>query len=293
MKQGEAKKVLRRKRNPNFINSILMITLVLVLLGLVGMILLNAQIVSKTLRESIRISVFLRDDLNEVEMLQLRKKLEAEPFVRSTEYLSKDDALALYIKRNDEDPREILGEYNPFPASYEIGLRPDYVNTDSIKVIVERLDEYRETKYVKSRDMIVARLNEEIRTLGIILVVLSVLVLLIAATLIDKTIRLAMYSNRFLIRSMQLVGATRWFIMAPYIKKGVINGLIAGLLAVAILFGLLIFSERTLGSAGFQEEYLKFTGLFLAVLVLGLLISWWSTQRSVGKYLQMRLDDLY
>ncbi|MBI1191935.1 MAG: cell division protein FtsX [Bacteroidetes bacterium] len=293
MKQGDEKKAIQRKRNPNFLNSILMITLVLVLLGLVGMILLNAQIVSKTLRESIRISVFLRDDLNEVEMLQLRKKIEAEPFVRSTEYLSKEDALNIFKKRYNEDPGEILGEYNPFPSSYEIGLLPAYVNTDSIKAISKRLEEYRETKYVKSRDVVVARLNEEIKTLGIILVVVSALVLLIAATLIDKTIRLAMYSNRFIIRSMQLVGATRWFIMAPYIRKGIINGLIAGLLAVAILCGLLIFSERALGSAGFQEEYLKFAGLFIAVLLLGLLISWWSTHRSVGKYLRMKLDELY
>ncbi len=287
------KQASRLRRSPNFLNSILMICLVLVLLGLVGMILLNAQIFSKNLRESIRISVFLRDDINEVEMLQLRKKIEAEPFVRSTEFLSKDDALMTYIKRNDEDPRDILGDYNPFPASYEIGLWPTYVNRDSMASIQARLESYRETKYVKSRDVVVTRLNEELRTLGIILFAVSALVLLIALTLIDKTIRLAMYSNRFLIRSMQLVGATRWFIIAPYIRKGIINGLIASLLAVIILSGMLALSQRYLGSLNLEEEIPKFAALFAAVLLLGIGISWWSTQRSVSKYLRMKLDDLY
>ncbi len=270
-----------------------MISLVLILLGVVGMILLNAQLFSKTLRESIRISAYLRDDLNEVEMLQLRRKLEAEPFVRTTEFISKDEALQWYIRRNDEDPSQILGDYNPLPASYEIGLWPDYVQSDSMLAIRSRLEEYREVKYVKTRDVIVARLNEELKTLGLVLLVLSTLILLIAFTLIDKTIRLAMYSNRFLIRSMQLVGATRWFIIGPYIRKGLLNGLIAGLIAVAALFGLLMLSQRYAGAVSFQEEYLKFAGLFAGILVLGLLISWWSTHRAVGKYLQMKLDELY
>ena len=293
MDQTAGKNPVRRKRNPNFLNSILMITLVLVLLGMVGMILLNAHIFSKTLRESIRISVFLRDDVNEVEMLQLRKKIEAEPFVRTTEYISKEDAMVMYIKRNKEDPAEILGDFNPFPASYEIGLWPAYVNKDSMESIVNRLQEYRETKYVKSRDVVVARLNQELKTLGMVLLGISALVLLIAVTLIDKTIRLAMYSNRFLIRSMQLVGATRWFIISPYIKKGILNGFIAGILALGILIGLLILSQRTIGSITFQEEYFKFAGLFATVLTLGVLISWWSTHRAVGKYLRMKLDELY
>jgi cell division transport system permease protein len=293
MEVPAGKAPVRRKRNPNFLNSILMISLVLILLGVVGMILLNAQLFSKTLRESIRISAYLRDDLNEVEMLQLRRKLEAEPFVRSTEFISKDEALQWYIKRNDEDPSDILGDYNPLPASYEIGLWPGYVQSDSMQAIRSRLEEYREVKYVKTRDVVVARLNEELKTLGLVLLVLSTLILLIAFTLIDKTIRLAMYSNRFLIRSMQLVGATRWFIIGPYIRKGLLNGLVAGLIAVAALFGLLMLSQRYAGAVSFQEEYLKFAGLFTGILALGLLISWWSTQRSVGKYLRMKLDELY
>lgn len=293
MEQVVGKSPVRRKRSPTFLNSILMISLVLVLLGLVGMILLNAQILSKTLRESIRISVFLRDDVNEVEMLQLRKKLEAEPFVRTSTYTSKEDAKKVWMRRTKEDTEEILGDFNPLPASYEIGLKPAYVHKDSMDRIVERLNEYRETKYVKARAEVVARLNQELKTLGLVLLGISVLVLLIAVTLIDKTIRLAMYSNRFLIRSMQLVGATRWFIIAPYIRKGLLNGFLAGLIALAILTGLMVLAERAIGLPAMQEEYLKFAGLFAAVLLLGVLISWWSTHRAVGKYLRMKLDELY
>jgi cell division transport system permease protein len=283
----------RRRRNPNYLNAILMITLVLVLVGVVGMLVLNAQLFSRTLKEGIRVSVYLRDDLNEVEQLQLRKKIETEPFVRETEFVGNEEARAIYARRFGEDARDILGDYNPFPASYELGLQAAWVRPDSMAAIERRLETYREVRNVKAHNDVVARLNASLRSAGLVLAGLSLLVAFIAITLIDKTIRLAMYANRFVIRSMQLVGATRGFIVAPYLRRGVLNGLIAGLVALAILAGLLVALQRTVSSVPVQDEILKFAGLFAGVLVLGLLISVWSTHRSVSKYLGMKLDELY
>lgn len=283
----------RKRRNPTYLNAIMMIALVLILVGVTGMIVLNAQVFTKSLKESIRISVYLRDDLNEVEQLQLRKKIETEPFVRSTAFIGKSEAKAIYERRFGEDASEILGDYNPFPASYELGLEAPYVRQDSMEAIAQRLESYREVRNVKAHEDVVSRLNASLQTIGLVAGILGLLVALIAVTLIDKTIRLTMYSNRFLIRSMQLVGATRRFIVAPYMKRGIINGLIAGILAVAVLVGLLLALEQTVTSVPIQEEYLSFAALFGAVLLLGIGISMWSTQRSVSKYLGMRLDDLY
>ncbi|MFT7589106.1 MAG: cell division transport system permease protein, partial [Limisphaerales bacterium] len=257
------------------------------------LVLLNASILSNSLKENIKVSAYLKDRVNEVEMLQLRKKIEAEPFVRSTEYISKEEARNQFIKRGAEDPADILGDLNPLPASYEIGLNAAWVNNDSMEVIKSRLERYREIKMVKSKNIVVSRMNEQFSTMGLILFGISMLILIIAITLIDKTIRLAMYSNRFLIRSMQLVGATRWFIMKPYIVRGLINGLIAGLIAVASLLALTFAIQSIISSVEFSEDYYKFALLFAIILMIGMFISWWSTQRAVSKYLRLPLDELY
>ena len=196
----------------------------------------------------------------------------------------------------------ILGDFNPLPASYEIRLHADWVQADSIEAITARLERYREVKIAQSRKDVVSRLNDDFRTIGFVLVGVAVLILLIVVTLIDKTIRLAMYSNRFLIRSMQLVGATRGFITGPYMRRGMLNGLIAGLLAVAAIVGLAFAAGTTFESLPFPPagdadklaaEWLKFAGLFAGVIATGMLISWWSTHRAVAKYLRMKLDELY
>lgn len=283
-----------------------MIALVLVLLGSVGLVLVLANDVGRNIKENVRVSAYLKDNVNEVEMLQLRKKLEAEPFVQATEYISKDEARQRFLGgQNNEDPSEILGEYNPLPASYEIRLNAAWVQADSIEAITSRLERYREIKLAQSRKDVVSRLNDDFQAIGFGLVGVAVIILLIVVTLIDKTIRLAMYSNRFLIRSMQLVGATRGFITGPYMRRGLLNGLIAGLVAVSVLFGLAFAAGTTFQSLPFPPsaaggeagklvaEWLKFAGLFGGVIATGMLISWWSTQRAVAKYLRMKLDELY
>jgi cell division transport system permease protein len=283
-----------RKTNPTYLNSILMISLVLILLGSVGTVLLLAQIYGEAIKEQVRVSAYLKDNVNEVEMLQLRKKIEAEPFARSIEYISKNEALQKFMARErDTLAQQILGDINPLPASFEIRLQAAYVQPDSMQAISDRLQLYREVRYTRAHRDVVSRLNDDFQTIGLVLIGASVIILLIAITLIDKTIRLAMYSNRFIIRSMQLVGATRWFIIGPYIKRSVLNGLVAGLIAIGALAGLIFYGSRYLSSLDLREEYFKFAALFAGVLLAGILISWWSTQRSVSKYLKMKLDELY
>jgi cell division transport system permease protein len=288
---GKAPK--RRKVNPTYLNSILMISLVLILVGLVGIISLYTSAASTSLKESVRLQAYLKDQVNEVEMLQLRKKLETEAFVAQLDYVTQDEARELFNQWFDEDTRDILGEYNPFPAAYSIGLNAGWVQQDSLTAIEERLSRYREIKYVKIPAAVVNGLDDDFQKLAWIGLGLGLLVLFITITLIDKTIRLAMYSNRFLIRSMQLVGATRYFIIQPYLVRGILNGLFAALIAVAALVGLIALSEQTRIQINLMDESFKFALLFGGIILMGILISWWSTQRAVSKYLKMKLDELY
>lgn len=285
-------KAPRRRSKPSYIYSIISITLVLFMLGILGHVLLFSQKLSEYFRESIEISIILNDDLSEADIFQFQKKLEKRPYIKSTKYISKDDAAKILSDDFGED-LSILG-YNPLYASINFNLRSEYANSDSLAAIEAELKELPQVEEIYYFKAIVDLINQNIRKVTLILLGVSVMLVLIAITLIDNTIRLAMYSNRFLIKSMQLVGATRWFIIKPFMGRSILNGFISGTMAVTLLVGLLYYAQMQLPTLIVSSDDLyNFAIVFASILALGVIITWFSTYLSVSKYLRLKLDDLY
>ena len=276
-------------------NAILVTGLALFLLGLIGISYLSFKQEETRLKERIRISAFLNDDAKTGDVELLQRKLESEPMVKSTEFISKERAAEIVREKFEEDISDFLGEYNPLPASVEIYLQADMVNADTIRVFREKLETYPEVNFTKVDEQLVSSVTTGFRTAGYVMAGLCILFVVISVLIIDKTIRLSMYSNRFIIRSMQLVGATRRFITGPYVKRSVVNGILAAVLALAVLGGAVWFIHHKYGYWDMQDKMLTggFGILALILTGIGILITWWSTRRAVHKYVRMKLDDLY
>jgi len=276
-------------------NAILVTGLALFLLGLIGISYLSFKQEETRLKERIRISAFLNDDAKTGDVELLQRKLESEPMVKSTEFISKERAAEIVREKFEEDISDFLGEYNPLPASVEIYLQADMVNADTIRVFREKLETYPEVNFTKVDEQLVSSVTTGFRTAGYVMAGLCILFVVISVLIIDKTIRLSMYSNRFIIRSMQLVGATRRFITGPYVKRSVVNGILAAVLALAVLGAAVWFIHHKYGYWDMQDKMLTggFGILALILTGIGILITWWSTRRAVHKYVRMKLDDLY
>lgn len=293
MSQQIGKKTPRKWR-PTFINSVLMVALVLFILGMIGMMLLHYQELSTRIKENIKISLYLHERVNEVEAIQLQKRIETAPFVHSTEYISKEEASEKWLDMTGEDYRDVLPD-NPFPAAIDINLNAGYANPDSIRNIRQGLgnDYGRYIRDLEVDETLTTAIDTNLHTVGIILLAIIALLVLITILLIDSTVRLAMYSNRFLIKNMQMIGATRWFIVRPYVYRSIINGLLSGLLAVAAIIGFLYLAQQYFPEIQQLQNLFWWGFLFLCIILLGIMISFISTWRAVTKYLKMKLDDLY
>lgn len=281
----------RKKSSPSFFYSIISITLVLFLLGILGTFGLFSKKISKYFRENIEVTIILKDNLNQADVYAFQKALDRKPFVKSTHYLSKEDAAGIMKQQFGED-LSVLG-YNPLYASINFYLNEDYANEDSLKIIEAALAENTMVQEVYYMKALINLVNKNIQKISLLLGAMALLVLLISLTLIDNTIKLLMYSQRFLIRSMQLVGATRWFIIKPYVFRSLFNGTVSGLLAVIILIGLLYFAESKMPNIIEPADLIPFGIIFLSVVLFGIIISLVSSYFAVRKYLSMKLDDLY
>lgn len=289
---SQAGKSPLKSRNSQYINSILITALSLFLLGLMGLIWVSFSHEQNRIKERIRISAFLFDDVTDID--GLRKKIETDPRVKSTEFISKDDAAEIVKEKFGEDIKQTL-DYNPLPASIEIFLAAENVNLDSMKVFQKELEAYKQIKFTKVDETLVSSINSNFKILSIVVAALGILFLLISIAIIDKTIRLSMYANRFLIRSMQLVGATRNFVTGPYVRQSVINGLFSAGIAALLLCLLILIIQTRYHYWDFSDAKLK-TGIFLIIVTLaavGISITWYSTRNAVHKYIKMKLDELY
>lgn len=285
-------KVSAKRTKPSYAYAVVSVTLVLFMLGILGVLLVYSQNISNYFRENIEVSIILKDSANEVDVLQFQKKLEMEPYVKNARFISKDEAARIMTEDFGED-LDLL-DYNPLYASVNIFLKADYANEDSLATIEENLLANPMVDEVYYFRAIVGLVNKNVRVVSIVLGVVAILLFVIALTLIDNTIKLLMYSNRFLVRSMQLVGATRWFIIKPFVMRGIFNGLVSGLVAVIGLVGLMYYAQLKLPALKVvSDNMLGFSLIFAGIIVTGVLISWLSTYRAVSKYLRMKLDDLY
>ncbi len=291
MSKKEANITKRRLRS-SYVTSIISISLVLFLLGLLGILVLNAKRLSDYVKENIGFSVILKENVKEVDVILLQKSLDASEYVKSTKYITKEAAAEGLQKELGEDFIEFLG-FNPLLASIEVNLYANYANQDSIDLIEKDLQQYEQIKEVFYQKSLVSLVNENIKKISLIILVFSGLLLLVAITLINSTIRLSVYSKRFIINTMQLVGATRGFIRRPFLYRSAGNGIFAAFLAGGLLAGVLYAAQQEFRDIiSFQD--IEIVGiLFLCVLVFGILINWISTFFAVSKYLRMKVDKLY
>lgn len=275
-----------------FITSSISTTLVLLLLGLVVFFVLGAHNLSVYVKENISFSVLISDDMKESDILKLQKKLNKEAFVKETEYISKKQALREQTEAMGTDPQEFLG-YNPFTASIEIKLHSDYANSDSIAKIeklIKRNTNIQEILYQK--DLIDA-VNDNIRNISLMLLGLAVILTLISFALINNTIRLTIYSKRFLIHTMKLVGASWSFIRRPFLRRNFWIGVLAAVIADAILWGTAYWL------VSYEPELIRvitpdvMVMVSVSVSVFGVIITWLCALLSINKYLKMKASSLY
>ena len=281
-----------KKSKPSYLYSIISVTLVLFMIGILGLFMAFSSTVFKYLREDIELTLILKSTAKEVDILQFQKKLDKERYTKSTKFVSKEDAAKIMMKEYGEDMK--LLDNNPLYASILLHLNAQYANLDSIAVIEKLVTVNSPVEEVTYMKFMVDAVNKNVKRIGIAFALVSLLLFIIALALIDNVIKLTMYSNRFLIRSMQLVGATRWYIIKPFILSSIANGLVAGLVAVISLLGLLYWVQHQLPvNLVFTNDLPAFGGIFALVILIGILICLTSTYLAVSKYLKMKLDDLY
>lgn len=282
-----------KRSKPNYIYSIIGVAIVLFIMGIMGWLFLNLRTIGDHFKEDIRISVYLKStDKNTIGKLQAF--IAGQPYAKNVEYVNKEKAKAIWNAENSEDWAKIL-DVNPLPESVDFFAKAEYVNPDSLSNITAKIgaqfkNDIADIQYPKS---LVSSLNERADKLGIIFLVMSIILCVIVIISIDNTIRLAMFSNRFLIKTMQMVGATRSFISKPLVIRALINGLISAGIALVVLFGLIQWTAAQFPQIQTLQGMGNNLVLFFGLIVVGVGISVLSTYRSVVKYLKMKLDELY
>ena len=227
----------------SYLSSIISNVLVLFMLGILLLLLLNAQKLSTYVKENIGFSVILHDDVREVDANFLRKTLDASPYVRITEYISKEDAAKELQEELGEDFIGFLG-YNPLSSSIEVRLKANYANPDSIRLIEDDLMSHRPVKEVFYQKSLVNLINDNVQKIGAIILIFSALMLFVAIVLINNTIRISVYSKRFIINTMKLVGATWGFIRKPFLLKSMLHGFYAAVVALGMLTGVIYLIQH-------------------------------------------------
>ncbi len=292
MTQQQGKGSMKRSK-PSYIYTIIGVALVLFILGVLGWIFLNFQKVGTTLRENIQIHAWLTTG-NKKAVDSLKSYIGQQPYVKTWEYIDKEKAKTIYNKDGNESWDKILNE-NPLPESVDFFAKAEYVQKDSLeKISADLLAKFpgviSEVQY--PRDLVIT-ITDRARKFGYALIVIAVLLSAVVIVSIDSTIRLAMFSNRFLIKTMQMVGATRGFIARPMNIRAVINGLISSAIAISAIWAVIMWMESYIPDMKVLRDVQNYVILFGSIILIGVGISVYSTHRSVMKYLKMKLDDLY
>ena len=282
-----------KRSKPNYIYSVVGVALVLLILGIMGWFFLNISSVGNAFKEDIRLSAYLRT-MNKDTISQIQQFISGKPYAKDVVYVDKTSAKQIWNKENNEDWAKIL-DSNPLPESIDFYAKAQYVNKDSIAKISQDLMAAYGNQITQLQDpqSLVTSLNERASKVGLIFIVVAIILCVIVIFSIDNTIRLAMFSNRFLIKTMQMVGATRGFIAKPMNIKAVVNGLISSLIAIILLFSVITWAESQFPQLKTIRDIKLTFILFGSMILMGVGISVYSTHRSVLKYLKMKLDELY
>ena len=274
------------------ITAMVSISLVLFMLGLLGLVLLYANALSSYVKENIGFTIYMKDEAKEVDILQFQKFLDASDFVRSTNYVSKEDAAEYLQETLGEDFVGFMG-YNPLKRSIDVKIRSDYANEEGIVDIQSDLLKNPMIHEIDYPVDLIRVINRNVRKAGIVILIFCGLLSVIAISLINNNIRLSVYSKRFLINSMKLVGATQGFIRRPFVIEGVLRGLIGALVANVLLAGVIYLANQNVPELFGLENMQIVLTLFAVVLMLGFIISFLSTTFAVRKYLRLSADELY
>ena len=285
-------KYTRRRYQSSKVTTVVSITLVLVMLGLLALTIVHARKLSDYVKENIGFRVYLKEDAPVEDIILLQQRLNGQAFVKSSEYISPEQAARELTVELGEDFIEFLG-YNPLPPSIDLRVKAAWANVDSLEVIEGRLMQDIIVKEVFYQKSLVHLINKNIRRISIVLLGFSALLLLIAMALINNTIRLSVYSRRFIIRTMKLVGATRGFISKPFIIRGILQGLYSAIFAIIILGTILYFLFQQVPEFASLFDLYLYLAVFGLVIVTGMFLSWISTFFAVRKYIKMKEDDLY
>jgi len=288
----EEKKVARKSIRTSYISTVISISLVLFMLGLLGLIILNAQKLSNHVKENIGFSIFLHENTTAEQASKIQENLNKQAYVKRTQFINKEEAAKLLQQDLGEDFVEFLG-YNPLLASIDVNMNAAYAHPDSIGWIEASLARNPQILEVSYQKDLISAVNANVRKIGIILLGFSVLLLIVVIALINNTIRLAIYSKRFLIKTMQLVGATGGFIRRPFVWRGIINGFFSALIAIALLSGVIYSVAQNMPDILDIADIQLYGILGVGVIVLGVLISWVSTSLAVRKFLRIQSTDLY
>lgn len=281
-----------KKTKTIYISTVISITLVLLMVGFLGLILVHAKKLSDHVKENMVLNIIVNDGAKEEDIFALQKQINANPAVLQTKYIGKEAAARNLTKDLGEDFVEFLG-YNPLLSSVDVYMKADYANNESMKIFTEQLLKTPLVKEVIYQRSLIQIVDQNIREITLVILSFTIILLVISVALINNTIRLAIHSQRFLIKSMQLVGATKGFIRKPFMKYSVIHGLLAGIIAVILLLFTLYVAQQQIPEIRTLSNWTEFIDVFALDIGIGILISVLSTYFAVSKYLRLQIHDLY
>ncbi|MES2827263.1 MAG: permease-like cell division protein FtsX [Bacteroidota bacterium] len=281
-----------KKTKTIYISTIFSIALVLLMLGMLGLILVHAKNLSNYVKENIVLNIIVDEGAKEADVLQFQKELNSNPAIKNTQYINKEMAARNLTNDLGEDFVNFLG-YNPLLSTVDVYLKADFANTKGIDALKASIAKNPVVKEVIYQSSLIDMVNNNINTIGLIILGFAAILLVISVALINNTIRLAIYSQRFLIKSMQLVGATRNFIRKPFILLAALHGLIAAFIAILILLGLLYYAQKEIPEIVILRNYTEFGIVLLGLVGVGIFITAISTSFAVSRYLRLKIYDLY
>jgi len=292
--QVQEDKYYKRKVNSAYITSVISITLVLFTLGFLGLLVIHAGTLSNYIKENIGFEIIIKPGVKEAAIIRLQKQLDTKHYVKSTEYITKEEAIRRLKSALGNDFVDFLGnDENPLLPSIDVRFKAPWANNDSIQIIQKKILTNSYVKEIYYQKSLVQVINKNLRKISILLLGLSLLLLAIAIALINNTIRLSIYSKRFIIRSMQLVGATKGFIRWPFILKGILHGIYSAFLALLLLSVLIVVARQNIPELAMLETDNLIAILYGFVLLLGMILSGLSTRFAVNRFLGMNNDNLY
>ncbi len=291
MKQAQERHIKRKLRTSS-LSTMLSISLVLLMLGSMGFIYINTNRLTNYIKENVGVSLILEDNIKKVDRFQLQKNLDASPWVKSSRFVSKDEAAKILESDLGEDFISFLG-FNPLSASIEVFLNAEYASEQNFIALEKEIEGNEIIKEIIIQKDLIDSINSNVRKLSLILVSFCVLLLIVAIALINNTIRLTVYSKRFIIRTMKLVGATNSFVRKPFLRSGLIQGVFSGLIGVILLISVLFSLHKEMPELLVLQDMYTIVLIFVGILLFGVLMSIIVTNIAVGKYLKMNENDLY